>query len=72
MRNVLASQFMNPTDTNLLALSSNTGSGFLWSCSLRFSDSLVGFRGSGGSLLLGLGSLRLFLGSPEICEEQCH
>merc|ERR1712136_418647 len=47
----------------LLAFSTNTGSSFLGACSLRFRDSLIGFRWSSGCFLLGLGSLSLFLGS---------
>merc|ERR1711955_34034 len=41
----------------LLAFSTNTGSSFLGACSLRFRDSLIGFRWSSGCFLLGLGSL---------------
>merc|ERR1712071_385585 len=54
MRNVLASQFMNPTDTNLLALSSNTGSGFLWSCSLDLVTALLGFEGAAAAFFWAL------------------
>merc|ERR1712071_199227 len=57
MRNVLASQFMNPTDTNLLGFPPTRGAAFCGRAAFDLVTALLGFEGAAAAFVFSLAAL---------------